>query len=360
MSKPSVFSRNASSLGIAICVSVLALMISGGCEQLGLPKPAEPATPAAATPAEATPDPTPPVPSFTEMAAQVTPEQQVADFLKLIGPAITDAELQKIAELSPANQAIQSLDLRGAQYSAAGLTVLQKLPNLKSLSLVGCPLQGNNWAPLAGLTQLESLNLDNSLMDDVSLEAVGALVNLKALDLTRTRITDNGFRHLVKLSKLEEIYCFNTSITGAGFEAFTGKYANSPLRIVGVSESQFGQFGFNHLDGKNSLEKIVAGNAGVSDVALQNLKGMKNMRSLWLSGNGISDQGLKILSTMTELEELDLGENALVSDFTLNKIKNFEKLKTLRVQTTSCTLKAVEELAQLLPNCDILFQDRKF
>ncbi len=348
---------------LPVSIAIAGPLLLCGCDQLGIPKPPE----TTATPAEQVPvvinSPemnNAPKPSFADATANKSPEELVADFMKKTGQEITDAELQKMATLSPANSAIVSMDLRGAQYTAAGVAALQQLPNLKSLSLVGCPFQGNDWSSISGLTQLESLNLENALLDDQTAAAIGPLVNLKALDLGRTRMTDVGFQHLVKLSKLEEIYCYNMQITGGGFEAFSAKYAKSPLRIVAVSNTQFGSYGFAHLEGKDTLEKIVAGSAGVSDASLTHLRGMKNLKSLLLSGNSISDMGLKVLSSMTDLEELDLGENALVSDFTLGKIRNFKKLRALRVQTTSCTLGGVQELAKLLPDCDIIFQDQKF
>ena len=63
---------------------------------------------------------------------------------------------------------------------------------------------------------------------------------------------------------------------------------------------------------------------------------------------------------MDELEELDVSGNALVSNFTLEKLQNHKNLKKLRVESTSCNLAGVQELQKLLSACTILFMGMEF
>jgi hypothetical protein len=358
-----------------LCVAlILATFVLVGCEEIGLTnKPeADPAPESAAdsgmpqrmgmvnSPPIMAPQSMPTVGEEFAAVSGPAPEQFLANFRTRPSYEITDADLIKVAAMVPVNAEIVELDLKGAPITKEGLAQLASLPGLRSVNLTGCGLIGADWGGISTAIQLEQLNLESAAINDESLAAIAPLVNLKSLNITRTQVTDAGFSHLTKLSRLESISCGDLVISGAGFEAFTGKYARASLIEINVNNTGFGSFGFQHIDGMKSLQVLAAGTAGVNDQALQALRGMKEMRVLKLSNNAITDQGLKILSGMNDLEDLDVGGNALVSNFTLGKLKGHKSLKKLRVESTACNLAGVQELKQLLPECMILFMGMEF
>jgi len=352
-----------------VFVPLLLAGLISGCQELGLeaPPPQTPTQPTE-TVQQLPSEPTELDPSLmsridaeaTAQAAPKTPDSIVAGFLVKPSNQITDADLTELVAAAPANSSIAELDLRGASLTRSGLGLLGQLPNLRSVNLLGSGTLAAEWVGLAAATQIESLNLENTPINDESLGGVGALVNLKSLNLSRTHVTDVGFQHLVKLSKLESFSCADTSITGVGFEAFTKKYAGSPLREINVNNTQFGAGGFPHIDGLSTLEILVAGSAGVTDLSVQEIRRAKSLKVLRLGSNSLSDKGLTFLTNLDQIEDLDVGNNQLVSDFLLDKLKRQKNLKKLRVESTLCTLAGVQEFKKLLPDCAVDFMGMTF
>lgn len=119
-----------------------------------------------------------------------TPEHFLATFRARASQDITDEDLEKIANMAPANAEILSLDLKGAQITGKGLAQLSHLPYLRRVNLTGCGITGTEWEGISTATQLEHLNLEGTAVDDASLAAIGSLVKLKSLNLNRTKVTD--------------------------------------------------------------------------------------------------------------------------------------------------------------------------
>lgn len=345
----------------------LTVLCLAGCEEIGLTPKSDPTPTMEQTAAPVAAPPTTDLsnlPSFGSggVAAKTatTPEEFVASFKTKPGHEITDADLLKLAETIPLNSDITELSLKGARITKEGLAQFGRLPGLLRLDLTGCAVLGEDWAGLSTATQLEELVLEGSAISDTSIAAIAPLVNLKKLNISRTPVTDQGFSHLTKLSRLEYINCGGNQITGAGFEAFTAKYAKAQLKEIYVTNTGFGTYGFDHLDGMNSIEVLAAGEAGVSDLALKSIRGCKNMRVLYLGKNAVSDQGLKILSGMDALEDLDVTGCNQVSNFTLEKIKKHKSLKNLRADSTACNLAGIQELKKFLPSCVIVFNGMRY
>lgn len=347
----------------ALACCLLALMLSG-CEEIGLtPKP-EPPPQVSETSAE----PQPPMPS-AEMAPMTpppvtppvqTPEQFVAELMQKPSEQITEADLIRLAESTPANQQVKALSLKGAAVTRNGLAQIGRLPELRKLILAGTPVLPADWSALSTAVQLEELDAEATGLDDTTIAALSFLVNLKSLNISRTSVTDAGFQALVGMRKLESIVCSGLRISGAGFEAFTSKYANSPLKHINVSNTNFGSNGFEHIDGMKSLESFAAGTSDSSDQKIQGLKNFRKLKELLLQGNQISDQGLKFLTSLDDLEHLDIGDANFVSDFTLEKISKQKALKRVRVENTSCTLAGVQAFKKARPDCVVLFMNTEY
>lgn len=352
-------------------LTAVLILAAAGCEELGLQnKPDTPAPTVGEAPVApaASNEPSVELTALPDMStggavggSAQSPDQFVATFTTKDSRLITDADLTQLAGMSPQNEQVTELSLRGAAITKDGLAQLAKLPALRAVDLSGCTLFGPDWAALSAATQLEVLIVENAALDDNSISAIGALVNLKQLNLSRTNVTDAGFRHLVTLSKLESINCIGMPINGGGFLAFSNKNAKSPLKEIYVTNTAFGTYGLEHINGIDSLEVFVAGAAGIPEAGLKALRNSKHMRILHLSKNPISDQAVTpILTGMDELEELDLSDVNLVSDFTLSKLKNHKALKKVVVNSTACTTAGVQELKQSLPQCSIVINGMEF
>ena len=361
-------SRNAlrSALGSrgVMCGLTVFLVLQSGCEEMGLKSPSGAVPGTTETPVNVAPEvpSVPPVvtPAPLPTAEMQSPEQFVAELVTRTGLNVSDADLIKLAEIGPANAAVTELNLKASPVTQLGLSQLAKLPALRKVSLAACPLVGNAWSGISSATQLEELDAEGSGLDDSAMPALASLVNLKTLNLGHTPVSDNGLQHLAGMTKLESFNCNYGQITGSGFEVFTRKFANAPLRHINVGNTTFGSHGFDHLGEFKSLETFIAGFAGITDDKLTVLKGFKDLKVLVLGGNAVSDQGLKFLPSLDHLETLDIGDTTQVSDYTLERIKKQKALRVVRVDNTSCTLAGVQALNNLLPECTIRFQGAEF
>lgn len=367
--------------GVFLVLSLSPLSVLGltGCDQLGL-QPNGTGEPGANSSTETTasaqdpaaplepinvPEPAKPMSSDPTVvgsaaSAPVSPEQFLAAFTSKPSHEIQDADLATLASMTSIHPQITELNLKGAPITRAGLGALALFPALRTVDLTSSTIIGDDWAPLVSAVQIESLNLESTSVSDASLAVVAPLVNLRQLNLNRTQISDQAFIHFTKLSKLEEIHIENTRLTGAGFEALGAKGAKAPLKAIYASNSKFGQFGFVHIKGLDSIELLGAANSDVTDSCLVALRGMNNVRALHLGTNQISDQGLTVLAGMKSLEELDVSGSVTVSNATLNRIRKHEHLKMIDIDDTSCTAQGVEEMKKLHPECRIFFGGATF
>ena len=336
------------------------LMMQSGCEEIGLKGPSDGVSPPSTVLPEVVSAPPIVTPAPLPGAAVQTPEQFVADLVARSGVSITDADLVKLAELGPANMEVTELNLKASPITQAGLSQLAKLPALRKVSLAACPLVGDAWSGISSATQLEELDAEGSGLDDSAMSALAPLINLKVLNLGRTPVSDNGLQHLAGMTRLESFSCNYGQITGTGFEVFTKKFANAPLRHINVGNTLFGSHGFDHLGEFKSLQSFIGGFAGITDDKLTVFKGLKDLNVLVLGGNAVSDQGLKFLPSLDHLETLDIGDTTQVSDYTLERIKKQKTLKLVRIDNTSCTPAGVQALKKFLPDCTIRFQGAAF
>src|SRR5262249_21458981 len=116
---------------------------------------------------------------------------------------------------------------RRMHITDAGLAYLQKLTQLKELSLYGTEITDEGLVHLAPLQQLTSLDLDGTQVSDAGLRHLTSLKNLKALHLDQTQITDQGLLQLHDLTKLSDLTTRNTQVTQQGRQAFEAYAPNA-------------------------------------------------------------------------------------------------------------------------------------
>lgn len=102
------------------------------------------------------------------------------------GIQLSDLGLAKLATLKK----LRRLDVSGARLTAAGLEVLQTLPELERLSLWNIPALDDSAAKvLAGMPALTNLDVSYTSIGDPGLELLAQLPRLKQLYLTETKVT---------------------------------------------------------------------------------------------------------------------------------------------------------------------------
>lgn len=184
--------------------------------------------------------------------------------------------------------------------------VVQGVPNLESLNLIGCYNLSDSWLNQAFIQEMPSLTVLNLSMckqvTDSSLRRIAQhLKNLEELDLGGcSNVTNTGLLlvawGLRKLRKLNLRSCRHVSDAGIG-------------HLAGMSpEAAEGTLSIEHL-GLQDCQKVT--DDGLRHVSL----GLNNLKSINLSFcASVTDCGLKHLSRMVSLRELNLRSCDNISD----------------------------------------------
>ena len=112
--------------------------------------------------------------------------------------AITDASLACLAGFPH----LQALDLGHTKklgkstITDGGLAHVEKLTELRHLSLTSTDINDAGLVHLKGLTHLESLNLEQTKVSDAGLKNLAGLTKLQRLKLMGTKVTDTGVKSL--------------------------------------------------------------------------------------------------------------------------------------------------------------------
>jgi hypothetical protein len=96
------------------------------------------------------------------------------------------------------------------------LSILAKLHKLQSVGLRNARISSAGLKHLRGLSYLQDLNLFNTDVGDAGLEHLQGLTNLRRLRLDNTLVTDAGLIHLHGLTQLRYLYLHRTQVTEAG------------------------------------------------------------------------------------------------------------------------------------------------
>ncbi len=107
----------------------------------------------------------------------------------------TDDTLKLLADVAPQ---VVMLNLKNAQATDEGWSVLAKLPNLTVLNVQNSSFSDAATKNLVGLERLESLNLYGTPVTDAALEPLRGLKRLRKLYVWKTHVTYNGVVALEK------------------------------------------------------------------------------------------------------------------------------------------------------------------
>ena len=222
------------------------------------------------------------------------------NFLDISEGGISDAglsHLEKLTKLTYLNISWNKL------LSDKCLAKLQKLSQLKSLSLMGIHFQGNGFQHLKNCRQLHTLQLlGSSLADDVVVY-IAQLPTIHSLTLWNTSITDQGIASLRGHPSL-------TSLDLSGADNLTNRCIEY---LVEIPQLQYLVFSCSSL---------------IDDGCANSFAKMKNLRSLYLEEMRIGDASVQYLKKMANLEMLS-------------------------VRATLVTAEGIKKLQQALPACEV-------
>jgi hypothetical protein len=259
---------------------------------------------------------------------------------------ITDDLCERIARV----ETLHDLWLAGSEIDDGQLALLAPLAGLENLDLTGTAVTDQGLKKLSQFPQLATLDLANTSITDVGLANLTGLPRLRELTLTLTDVSDEGLAALAPLATLKRIDAALSAVTAAGAEEFHRSHPQASID-VGASDALLRRSPKMHRE--YIMERTVLGYAMCSQrIKLKRL----HARGKVVAGRvtaGVTDAGLATLAAHAELEELDLRESN-VTDKGIMTLRALTNLKRLDLRGSAVTGQGVQNLARVLPDCEIL------
>jgi len=261
---------------------------------------------------------------------------------------ITDEICRRLSTLGD----LAELDLNKSQIDDREFALLAPLANLTKLNLSATAVSDAALDQLGRFPQLVDLNLSNTPITDAGLKRLRALPKLQSLRLSLTDVSDLGLSALDQLPELRSVDVQLTAVTAAGAEKL--RQANPRAKVeFGASDALLAAW-------QTKTRTVATNVGGIQSMALVNesLKVKRlHARGKTSAGGvpaGVTDAGLVTLSVVqTELEELDLRESE-VTDQGILQLRTLKNLKRLDLRGSPITEQGVQNLARVLPECEIL------
>ena len=106
-------------------------------------------------------------------------------------------------------------------------------------------------------------------------------------------------------------------------------------------------------DGAVEIQRINLNGQKLTDDDLKNLSVLSDLQFLGLHGAPITDAGIDALVEIENLKELELSATN-ITDTALTKLAGLTSLEKLTLHNTKVSKKAVEELQNKVPGCQVI------
>jgi hypothetical protein len=257
--------------------------------------------------------------------------------------------------------------------AGSDLSFLDKLPNLRSLRLIGPGVTDAAIAHISVMTNLEELYLpsDQNLTDDgishlkefselIKLDLSGtkltctglndfALTALEMLNLGHSGVTDEGLHFIEGCNNIVGVYLAGTKLTDAAMQTFQTLGTMHELDLEGTS---VGDEGLKNFENLSDLVSLNLKNTKVTGAGMEYLQEMTSLLSFNVAGTQIDDRGLQYIRLMLPLQMLDLS-GTLVGDGGLEQLKGLKSLRALNLASSKVTASGAATMKQALPDCTI-------
>ncbi len=227
--------------------------------------------------------------------------------------------------IAPHFQKLERLVLSGPQASDHALSHLERMKNLRELTLLDATeVTDVGIRCLIGCSSLRRLHVTNSGIGNESLQILSQLSELKELFLKNNALTDDGLSHLAQMRQLEQLHIGGRrcKVTDAGIRHI----ASLPLTELGLQNCQITDAGVAQIARLSKLEGLWHQGAPVTDSGVAYLVGLP-LKRLGLTNTEITDAGAVHMARIESLERLWVGWTEL----TEGSLRELGKLKQLQV-----------------------------
>jgi hypothetical protein len=176
-------------------------------------------------------------------------------WLELRSTAITDASLDRIAELTQLKRLLIRSSANGSertQITDKGLAELHTLSDLRLLSLEKCTINGSAFEHLGALRRLDELDLRDTEFNDSAARHLQQFPRLKYLNLWKTQTTDAAMSEILQLNRLEQLF-LSDNLTDS---AVTDLERLVHLKVLDLSSSAFSDGAVDALQNRLRLQEL--------------------------------------------------------------------------------------------------------
>jgi len=269
-----------------------------------------------------------------------------------------------VADLPRADFSIETLDLTGTLIEPPALERIGGLRSLKNLYLAG-PMWNRNaddgrdhsgdLRAVSGISSLEKLTfsyhfLDRTRFRDPGLSAIDKLTNLRELSVRQSGIKGHT---LSPFRKLEALDVTLTPFDDDGLKNLSG---SAGMRRLWAGDTLITNAGLSSIAALSKLEDLDLHGTQVSDAGLIQLARLKGLRKLNLMGTGITDDGLEILRSFTGLEYLNLYRTR-ITNAGLDRLRPLTELREMDLRYTRVSRAGISGLKTSLAKTSFIFID---
>ena len=200
---------------------------------------------------------------------------------------VEDDALAKIAGLSH----LEYLRIgNGSRLTDRGLGELNKLKELKHLSIEKANLTQAALDRLADLKQLQRLDLWGSSVTAADLAVLGHIDHLEELGLGQTNLGDHGLQQLQAARELRYLNMAWTRVTADGIWAMVEPSPDNPnpfshLEFIDIQVTPFKLSAVSSLASLHHLEEIQVSTSQLDDDGIAALQKLSTLRRIDLSGH---------------------------------------------------------------------------
>ncbi|MCA9213007.1 MAG: hypothetical protein KDB27_08080 [Planctomycetales bacterium] len=287
----------------------------------------------------------------------------------------TEVKGSGLVHLSNAKR-LENLSLARATLTDDGLTHIASMKNLKWLQLALTQVTDAGTVHLAKLPRLELLDLGYTDVSDETLHALQQMKSLRSLNVVGTSVTAEGVRVFQEaLPECAIYFQFGLGDTPVSVPELASpplSYTHDELKGLlagfGNIEIRSDKQGGNSVRLSNSLISDESGHqvlSHVGDITFINVSHSvlgdefaaaanewPDLALLRMVYTRLTDAGVSRLTNLQNLVELDLSDNAGITDASVPHLIKLRKLNILDVRNTRITVAGIRKLKKSLPDCN--------